>query len=695
MPAELTDIDTAWKTCQPLFYGAFDPPRVLTSVKGGLSPLLTPGSPEPNAASTSHPAVTTSQEIAPIPVTAIQGSHAPTIPTPTSDITPSTPADKEDPKENGDAPQGLASHIAFGFLGPKTSDVGTNPHDNGNTDGSAPTVGNSPASSPLSTASLTISTPLAASAHSASQTQQAIVVPDPGIASEPQVENEGISGFAGTSKLAFGRTTNTKLHQSESPIKTTLYMSTTKVHTLAVDAATTVDGSPTTNTGSSAVTWSKLTSIAIATAVATKSPPEDSQGDADPAVYSIDIETNTIEPHETFTKHDDIFINTAPTAVTVMQTSSIPLAYSSLGGSRKGKDRIIYSINVKTNTLQPNEATTNNGRIFTNTASTAIAVTQTSSIPLAHPSLKDSRQDVGRVIYSTDIVTYTLQPSQAVTNDGKTYSNTALTAIVITQTSSIPLVMIEDSQQDVDRVVYSVDVVTDTLQPNQVATNNGEVFTNSASTAMAVTQTSSVPLVTIDRPRLKVFSTLYEASPVTSTISPGAIFTISGSRTTNTATSAMILTDVIQVPISTATHFPANTQNLGLIPNVNSQPATPSMGIEDHSETYTATEVQDELVTLVYVDGRNQSTVSKVMTNHHNPISQSTTRIPSSHSEDTTVADLSITTKSAEESPSTAAPDASAQSQVLDDTNGAGSAIANSGLVVFLVSIAGCIWILV
>ena len=30
LPAELTNVDPAWKTCQPLFYGAFDPPSVLS-----------------------------------------------------------------------------------------------------------------------------------------------------------------------------------------------------------------------------------------------------------------------------------------------------------------------------------------------------------------------------------------------------------------------------------------------------------------------------------------------------------------------------------------------------------------------------------------------------------------------------------------------------------------------------------------
>lgn len=34
LPADLTDVVPAWETCQPLFYGAFDPPSVLTKASG-------------------------------------------------------------------------------------------------------------------------------------------------------------------------------------------------------------------------------------------------------------------------------------------------------------------------------------------------------------------------------------------------------------------------------------------------------------------------------------------------------------------------------------------------------------------------------------------------------------------------------------------------------------------------------------
>ena len=50
LPADLTDVVPAWKTCQPLFYGAFDPPSVLSKATG-LAPAqagpaaVTPTSP--------------------------------------------------------------------------------------------------------------------------------------------------------------------------------------------------------------------------------------------------------------------------------------------------------------------------------------------------------------------------------------------------------------------------------------------------------------------------------------------------------------------------------------------------------------------------------------------------------------------------------------------------------------------------
>ena len=449
MPAELTNVDAAWKTCQPLFYGAFDPPRILTRVNGPLTPPTTTSSPESNTGSSSHPAVTTNHEITPTQASAIQGSHAPTIPTPTSDATKSIPAGKHDAKEDGDTPKGLGSHIIFGFLGPKTSKISITSGNTEIADGSFPTVMQSPGSSSLRTTYPTISTPITFVQHPISTTKPAIVVPDPVFAPEIQVDNGRTSSFAGASKVVTGRTTNTIVHQTASLIETTLYKSTTKMHTLAVDAAMTIDGSPTTNTGSSAVTWSELTRVPIATMFAAYTPLEDPQEDVGSVIYSMNVETNTFQPHETVTKNGDIFINSATTAVIVMQTSSIPLAYTSPEDSRQGVDGLKYSINVQTDTLQPNQAVTNNGESFTNTASTAIVFTQTSSIPLAYSFSDHSEKDVDRVVYSIDVETSTVQPNHVATRNGKTFTNTASTAIVVTQISSIPLVTIKYSRQDV------------------------------------------------------------------------------------------------------------------------------------------------------------------------------------------------------------------------------------------------------
>lgn len=67
LPAELTNVDPSWQSCEPLFYGAFDPPSVLTKASGGLvpssvgagqvtDPALAQGSPSPLSAA--QPVVT-------------------------------------------------------------------------------------------------------------------------------------------------------------------------------------------------------------------------------------------------------------------------------------------------------------------------------------------------------------------------------------------------------------------------------------------------------------------------------------------------------------------------------------------------------------------------------------------------------------------------------------------------------------
>lgn len=47
LPADLTDVVPAWKTCQPLYYGAFDPPSVLTKASGLASAQVGPAAVTP------------------------------------------------------------------------------------------------------------------------------------------------------------------------------------------------------------------------------------------------------------------------------------------------------------------------------------------------------------------------------------------------------------------------------------------------------------------------------------------------------------------------------------------------------------------------------------------------------------------------------------------------------------------------
>lgn len=74
LPADLTSVDPAWADCQPLFYGAFDPPRFLTKENGRLSSPSRSEAPVTSAESAVVPALSA----------VVQATPAPGIPAPTS-----------------------------------------------------------------------------------------------------------------------------------------------------------------------------------------------------------------------------------------------------------------------------------------------------------------------------------------------------------------------------------------------------------------------------------------------------------------------------------------------------------------------------------------------------------------------------------------------------------------------------------
>lgn len=80
LPADLTDIVPAWKTCQPLFYGAFDPPSVLTKASG-----LAPAPAGPAAVTPTPP---------PVPALPAAAQATPAAGTPAATIAPNNDGQK-------------------------------------------------------------------------------------------------------------------------------------------------------------------------------------------------------------------------------------------------------------------------------------------------------------------------------------------------------------------------------------------------------------------------------------------------------------------------------------------------------------------------------------------------------------------------------------------------------------------------
>ena len=109
LPAELTNVDPAWKTCQPLFYGAFDPPRVLSKANR-LAPAqadpatVTPTPPPVPALPPVAQATPAAQTPAATPVPHNDGQKAAAFdpPAPVKDTNPDKPAAKPatSPKDN-------------------------------------------------------------------------------------------------------------------------------------------------------------------------------------------------------------------------------------------------------------------------------------------------------------------------------------------------------------------------------------------------------------------------------------------------------------------------------------------------------------------------------------------------------------------------------------------------------------------
>lgn len=148
LPAELTDVDPAWKTCQPLYYGAFDPPSVLSKAS-----RLAPAQADPAAVTPTPP---------PVPALPAAAQATPAAQTPTATPAPNNdsrktaaidpPAPVIDPNDgNGDDPRIVATHAASPINSdPDSQEAGADKHDpSGQVDApSAAVMVDSPAQTP-------------------------------------------------------------------------------------------------------------------------------------------------------------------------------------------------------------------------------------------------------------------------------------------------------------------------------------------------------------------------------------------------------------------------------------------------------------------------------------------------------------------------------------------------------------------
>ena len=92
LPAELTNVDPTWKSCEPLFYGAFDPPRILQKAGGLVPPSIDPNpitseAPKPSIVPASSPSPAPAVSVGPsvsskAPQTTATQSAPPTVQTP-------------------------------------------------------------------------------------------------------------------------------------------------------------------------------------------------------------------------------------------------------------------------------------------------------------------------------------------------------------------------------------------------------------------------------------------------------------------------------------------------------------------------------------------------------------------------------------------------------------------------------------
>ena len=694
MPAELTDVDAAWKTCQPLYYGAFDPPRVLTKFDGPIGPV--PDTAKPTPVSAAEPVLTSSQSNDPVSIPATQAAHIPVIPSPTSNVqtvTPSSSPGANDPAHS--SPSTLPAASPSPAATPKPNVAVPVQHQTSKDPTSvlpgqasiAVPAENVPGSlhrstlpNPKSESAQTSKDPTSVFPGQASIAVPAENVPGPLHQSKlpkPKSESAQTTGIPQIVPVAVLPSDIVVSAQGSNPI---VVLSKGAVEQLGNSpglqpqsasagsgeshTGTNIGGQESTSSenptaNSSPILIDPKTStapiiIALPMAPAQGSPGSGSQTQypnlASPILFGLSGPTPAGHNGISGNSGDDSgSIN--PNGVVNLEGSgssggvgdatgaaNVGLASSQPKSLQLAALQTPTALAVGTNAvaLAPHGAVVVGSQIITPGQQAAVDGTSISvgihselviggtTHTFAQPTAPEA---VESTIYAPTTQIHTLAAGAETTMNGIATTNTGPSAVIVSETTNVAITTAfpssesssEDQAQDPANIVYSTAVRKMTLQPGESATlESNFITTNTASTPLVLSQTSSIPVSTI-LPGSASPKTLSSPSPLTTTIPPGSVFTVSGSVTTNLASGPLTLTQEINVPVPT-TSQPSSASETQIF-EINGHLLTHTEGVYGlsklgfHAVTTTAgagqtQEQGDVVMTLRIADGSTTSTTA-------------------------------------------------------------------------------------
>ena len=246
-----------------------------------------------------------------------------------------------------------------------------------------------------------------------------------------------------------------------------------------------------------------------------------------------------------------------------------------------------------------------------------------------HPFVPPTQAPSATTIYSESMQELTLAAGASATIGGKVVTNTGVIPSLYTQAANVAINTIPaipgaaDGVHSIPRIILSASVEAQTIAPGELATFDGTTTTNTASTAIVLSQTRSVPIVTTYLPAVAtpILSTIYSSSQALQIVVPGSIYTVSGTVSTNTASTSVVVSSQTLVPIATTTISPSigsMHDEPAQIYEVNGQLVTDTAGVYGVSEMPLITgggSHGGEKITIGLVNPKNgQTTRTTVLT---------------------------------------------------------------------------------